>query len=69
MFTQIFNYWWLQWEPMPIMHKDGGKNKSAIEIIKIIFTRTTNHQQMHKESFIINRNTLLHVLTQQGWNM
>jgi hypothetical protein len=23
----------------------------------------TNHQQMHKESFIINRNTLLHAST------
>jgi hypothetical protein len=23
--------------------------------------KNTNHQQMHKESFIINRNTLLHV--------
>jgi hypothetical protein len=23
--------------------------------------KSTNHQQMHKESFIINRNTLLHV--------
>jgi hypothetical protein len=22
--------------------------------------KNTNHQQMHKESFIINRNTLLH---------
>jgi hypothetical protein len=26
----------------------------------------TNHQQMHKESFIINRNTLLHVSTLLG---
>jgi hypothetical protein len=25
--------------------------------------QNTNHQQMHKESFIINRNTLLHVST------
>jgi hypothetical protein len=28
--------------------------------------KNTNHQQMHKESFIINRNTLLHVLTLLG---
>jgi hypothetical protein len=26
----------------------------------------TNHQQMHKESFIVNRNTLLHVSTLLG---
>jgi hypothetical protein len=26
----------------------------------------SNHQQMHKESFIINRNTLLHVSTLLG---
>jgi hypothetical protein len=25
--------------------------------------KNTNHQEMHKESFIINRNTLLHVST------
>jgi hypothetical protein len=28
--------------------------------------KNTNHQQMHKESFIINRNTLLHVSTLLG---
>jgi exonuclease I len=28
--------------------------------------QNTNHQQMHKESFIINRNTLLHVSTLLG---
>jgi hypothetical protein len=32
----------------------------------IDFYKNTNHQQMHKESFIINRNTLLHVLTLLG---
>jgi hypothetical protein len=26
----------------------------------------TNHQQMHKESYIVNRNTLLHVSTLLG---
>jgi hypothetical protein len=25
--------------------------------------KNTNHQQMHKQNFIINRNTLLHVST------
>jgi hypothetical protein len=29
-------------------------------------TKNVNHQQMHKESFIINRNTLLHVSTLLG---
>jgi hypothetical protein len=28
--------------------------------------KNTNHQQMHKESFIINGNTLLHVSTLLG---
>jgi hypothetical protein len=28
--------------------------------------KNTNHQQMHKESFIINRNTRLHVSTLLG---
>jgi hypothetical protein len=28
--------------------------------------QNTNHQQMHKEIFIINRNTLLHVSTLLG---
>jgi hypothetical protein len=28
--------------------------------------KNTNHQQMHKESFIINRNTLLHVSALRG---
>jgi hypothetical protein len=31
--------------------------------------KNTSHQQMHKESFMINRNTLLHVSNQQGRNM
>jgi hypothetical protein len=29
----------------------------------LVSYKNTNHQQMHKESFIINRNTLLHVST------
>jgi hypothetical protein len=28
--------------------------------------KNTNHQQMHKEGFIISRNTLLHVSTLLG---
>jgi hypothetical protein len=30
------------------------------------YSKNTHHQQMHKESFIINRNTLLHVSTLLG---
>jgi hypothetical protein len=30
------------------------------------YSRVTNHQQMYKESFIISRNTLLHVSTLLG---
>jgi hypothetical protein len=29
--------------------------------------KSTNHQQMHKESFIINRSTLLYVSTLLGY--
>jgi hypothetical protein len=32
----------------------------------LYYTKNTNHRQMHKESFIINRNTLLHVSTLLG---
>jgi hypothetical protein len=28
--------------------------------------QNTDHQQMHKESFIVNRNTLLHISTLLG---
>jgi hypothetical protein len=45
-------------------------HRFIIIIIIIMFLRikykNTNHQQMHKESFIINRNTLLHVSTLPG---
>jgi hypothetical protein len=43
-----------------------GGNKSRADITNITIFKTTNHQQMHKESSIINRNTLLHVLTLLG---
>jgi hypothetical protein len=33
---------------------------------EIYICTNSNHQQMHKESFIINRNTLLHVSTLLG---
>jgi hypothetical protein len=33
---------------------------------KYVYTKNTNHQQMYKESFNINRNTLLHVSTLLG---
>jgi hypothetical protein len=32
----------------------------------LLLHKNTNHQQMHKESFIINRSRLLHVSTLQG---
>jgi hypothetical protein len=37
-----------------------------VHISRIIDSINTNHQQMHKKSFIINRNTLLHVSTLLG---
>jgi hypothetical protein len=32
----------------------------------MLLVENTDHQQIHKESFIINRNTLLHVSTLLG---
>jgi hypothetical protein len=32
----------------------------------LLIQKNTNHQQMHKESFIINRNGILHVSTLPG---
>jgi hypothetical protein len=37
-----------------------------IVYFRCISIKSTNHQQMHKESFIINSNTLLHVSTLLG---
>jgi hypothetical protein len=34
---------------------------SVFHVRALYYTKKTNHQQMHKESFITNRNTLLHV--------
>jgi hypothetical protein len=36
------------------------------DVGRVVIYKNTNHQQMHKESFIINRNTLLHVSTLLG---
>jgi hypothetical protein len=36
------------------------------ETVNSLKSENTNHQQMHKESFIINCNTLLHVSTLLG---
>jgi hypothetical protein len=38
----------------------------VVAVEQTIGYKNANHQQMHKESFIINRNTLLHVSTQLG---
>jgi hypothetical protein len=48
--------------PWPILTKCSIlRSHSVVE-----HTKNTDHQQMHKESFIINRNTLLHVSTLLG---
>jgi hypothetical protein len=42
-------------------HKDdSGQDNGNNELLD---DNDTNHQQMHKESFIINRNTLPHIST------
>jgi hypothetical protein len=38
----------------------------SVNVWNIFSYKNTNHQQMHKESFIINRNTLLHASTLLG---
>jgi hypothetical protein len=35
----------------------------SCERVRSLYYKNTDHQQMHKESFIINCNTLLHVST------
>jgi hypothetical protein len=40
--------------------------EAIVQLKTILKYKNTNHQQMHKESFIINRNTLLHVSTLLG---
>jgi hypothetical protein len=40
-------------------------NPNVFHVRAVYYTKT-DHQQMHKESFIINRNTLLHVSTLLG---
>jgi hypothetical protein len=51
-----------------ILHKtksvtsEHSRHDVKSQIVKNVDTyKNTNHQQMHRESFIINRNTLLHV--------
>jgi hypothetical protein len=39
---------------------------NVFHVRAIYYTKNTDHQQMHKESFIINCNTLLHVSTLLG---
>jgi hypothetical protein len=63
-----FHVWLLKKTPhfrlvIPLIGYSEFYKKSYI----CIYTRkNTDHQQMHKESFIINRNTLLHVSTVLG---
>jgi hypothetical protein len=44
----------------------NDKRKLCQMISQKKYIKNTNHQQMHKESFIINYNTLLHVSTLLG---
>jgi hypothetical protein len=39
---------------------------NVFHVCALYYTKNTNHQQMHKESFIINCSTLLHVSTLLG---
>jgi hypothetical protein len=52
--------------------KTGARNFSQFrdsyttKLLPLLPYKNTNHQQMHKENFIINRNTILHVSTLLG---
>jgi hypothetical protein len=48
-----------------VIHFDGDDVKKYWENSYVTY-KNTNRQQMHKESFIINRNTPLHVSTLLG---
>jgi hypothetical protein len=50
----------------PIGYQWHAQVKSVSVSTQLSF-KNTNRQQMHKKSFIINRNTLLHVLTVLGY--
>jgi hypothetical protein len=45
---------------------NNKKPFNVFHVRALYYTKTLNHQHMHKESFIINRNTLLHVSTLLG---
>jgi hypothetical protein len=48
------------------MHGMNNLKAVGAQQSKMVNNKNTNHQQMHKESFIFNRNTLLHVSTLLG---
>jgi hypothetical protein len=58
------------WIKIPLKTVRIGIISNVVEVKPLIYQRfeqqNTNHQQMHKESYIVNRNTLLHVSTLLG---
>jgi hypothetical protein len=74
--------WWLTWVHIPsVLNIFISKCRTTFVTADLQITfhtflcvpcpctilyKNTNHQQMHKESFITNRNTLLHVSTLLG---
>jgi hypothetical protein len=52
-----YNYWFRRFS-LSILKAERVAEKS---IGNKNMGKNTNHQQMHKEGFIINRNTLLHI--------
>jgi hypothetical protein len=47
-------------------HTNRCKHRLEVNLATKFYDKNTNHQQMHTDSFIINRNTLLHVSTLLG---
>jgi hypothetical protein len=68
---QLYKYW--LWHNNAFMQnvcpqQQRNVRRSSCKVLSAVLkwmfkNKNTNHQQMHKESFIINRNTLLHVST------
>jgi hypothetical protein len=52
-----------------LMRKRNQNKFNVFHVRALYYTKNFKHQQMHKEFFIVNYNTLLHVSTQQGRNL
>jgi hypothetical protein len=72
LYTKVVLYSWVRmccWLCTALFSEEWtlcGPGLHSVPCPCTILCKNTNHQQMHKEGFIINRNTLLHVSTLLG---